>query len=973
MNTFPIIFLITACITSYAQGSFSNNPGSPNEWKNISSENKPWTRWWWHGSAVTKEGITTELEALKAVGIGGVEITPIYGVLGYEDKFINYLSDEWISLLIHTLKEGERLGLGIDMATGTGWPFGGPWVTDADACKNFQYKVYEVTGGSSLKDKIEFIQQPFLNAVGSQIYEVSETFSTERGTSEDKGKAPAKINAKAINIADLVQPISANKNLQALALDQVQFERPLPLTVLMGYGSKGEIINLTNKVDGNGKLHWTAPSGKWKVYALFQGWHGKMVERAGPGGEGNVIDHFSAQALKNYLDRFDSAFKEHDISTLRAFFNDSYEVDDARGTANWTSDLLDEFQKRRGYDLLQHLPALLGNDEKEKHERILCDYRETISELVLNNFTQPWKKWAHEKKALVRNQAHGSPANILDLYSTVDIPEIEGVDPLRIKMASSAANVTGKKLASAEAATWLNEHFESNLADIKVALDRFMLNGINHIVYHGTAYSPEHEPWPGWLFYAAVHLNQRNPLWQDFDVLNAYVTRCQSFLQNTSADNDVLLYYPIYDRFSMPGNQMIEHFDGVEKQFAGTSFARSAQMMLESGYAFDYISDKQIEKLIFEKGSLITEGLAHYKTIVIPHCKYIPLKTLEKLFKLSEAGATIIFIDGMPKTFSGYAAFKKDSIAFSTLNYKLSNGISTKKNLKVGSNLQHLLAETECRKESMVAEGISCLRKKDNQGASIYMLNNQKDSTFHGWLPLHTKAQTVLIYDPMTGLSGKGSIKTTDDQVVHVYVQLSSHQTLILKTTNEPVNQNPYPFYEPKGGRIHLDGKWHLRFISGGPQIPKAVEIDSLTSWTNFTGEEYRSFSGSAIYEIKFSYSKSGIEHWLLDLGSVDESAEIFLNGDSICTLVGPPYAIVIPSSLLKKDNELTIRVSNLMMNRIAFMDRKNIFWKKFYNVNFPARRPENRENGIFNASGISPRSSGLIGPLRLMAVQTIK
>ena len=99
-------------------------------WPAITRETKPWTRWWWHGSAVTKEGITTEMEAYQKAGLGGLEITPIYGVLGYEDRFVNYLSPQWIELLLHTLKEAERLDMGIDMATGTGWPFGGPWVKD---------------------------------------------------------------------------------------------------------------------------------------------------------------------------------------------------------------------------------------------------------------------------------------------------------------------------------------------------------------------------------------------------------------------------------------------------------------------------------------------------------------------------------------------------------------------------------------------------------------------------------------------------------------------------------------------------------------------------------------------------------------------------------------------------------------------------------------------------------------------------
>ena len=78
-------------------------------------------------------------------------------------------------------------------------------------------------------------------------------------------------------------------------------------------------------------------------------------------------------------------------------------------------------------------------------------------------FTTEWREWAAGKQALIRNQAHGSPANILDLYAASGIPEIEGTDLLRIKFASSAGHVTGKPLVSAEAATWLDDHFLSSL------------------------------------------------------------------------------------------------------------------------------------------------------------------------------------------------------------------------------------------------------------------------------------------------------------------------------------------------------------------------------------------------------------------------------------------------------------------------------------------------------------------------------
>jgi hypothetical protein len=921
-------------------------------WPVISSETKPWTRWWWHGNAVTHEGITANLESLKAAGIGGVEITPIYGVYGYEDTFINYLSPEWIERLLYTLKEADRLGLGVDMATGTGWPFGGPWVTDADACRNFRYKIYPVKGGRSLTDRIVFIQEPYLRAVGNHL---------PRTPVSGIESSPL-IDTEQLSITDIIQPISANKDLQALAIDQVQFERKLPLKIAMAYGNHGACIDLTDKVDADGKLNWTAPSGEWKVYAVFEGWHGKMVERAGPGGEGNVIDHFSAMALKNYLNRFDSALKDHDIHSLRAFFNDSYEVDDARGAADWTPALFEEFKKRRGYDLRLHLPALTGNDLPEKNERVLCDYRETISELLLENFTRQWKEWAHQKSALVRNQAHGSPANILDLYSVVDIPEIEGIEPLRIRMASSAANVSDKKLVSAEAATWLNEHFESNWSDVKIALDRFMLHGINHLVYHGNAYSPVNEPWPGWLFYAAVHFNSRNPLWDDFNALNTYTARCQAFLQNSSPDNDILLYYPAYDPFSTPGNELIQHFDGIGKQFSGTSFARCAETMMKKGYAFDYVSDKQLQETRYEKNRVISAAGTAYNTIVIPHCQYIPLETLEKVHALSQQGVSVIFFEGLPETFSGFNDLEGKKKKYRALIKGLKNP-DTK--IITGDSISQLLSMTGARRESLTDEGIGYIRKKDAKGRTLYFINNLNDGPFEGWLPVNVSTKNIDIFEPMTGVAGKGKVNRTEKDKASVYVQLTAHQSLILRTDPEDDEKQAFPFYSAAAKSRPLAGPWKIVFQSGGPSLPPTLQIDSLISWTNF-GEVYQAFSGSASYETTFGNPNFTTTHWKLTLGAVKESARVYLNGEFSGTLIGPDYSLTFESSLLKEQNELKIVVSNLMANRIADMDRKGIFWKKFYNVNFPSRKAENRKDGLFDASSWLPKPSGLIGPVQI-------
>jgi len=276
-----IIFLFCAVL-------FFVNVNAQIKWPAITQQTKPWTRWWWEGSAVDKQNLTWTMQQYQQAGLGGLEITPIYGVKGAEDKFIDFLSPKWVEMLQHSLTEGKRLGLGIDMATGTGWPFGGPWVEDKDAAKYVAYKMYALNGGEMLKDTIQYRQESFVRTA----------------------------NGKPLKVDQVLNPITANKNLQAMALDQVRFDVMLPLQLVMAYNETGSNVDVTKNVS-NGKLNWTAPAGKWKLIALFEGLHGKMVERAAPGGEGRAIDHFNGQALKNYLSKFDQAFAGKDISSLQ--------------------------------------------------------------------------------------------------------------------------------------------------------------------------------------------------------------------------------------------------------------------------------------------------------------------------------------------------------------------------------------------------------------------------------------------------------------------------------------------------------------------------------------------------------------------------------------------------------------------------------------------------------------------------------
>ncbi|MEO8622141.1 MAG: glycosyl hydrolase [bacterium] len=829
-------------------------PAAP-AWPTISPEMRPWTRWWWQGSAVNKADLTTNLDQYRQAGLGGVELTPIYGVKGAEQENIAYLSPRWVEMLEHTLTESRRLGLGVDISNGTGWPFGGPTVGEEHAAKYVARKTYALRSGERLADTIAFTQAPLVRAVTGQV-----------------------------PISSLKDPIATTPNLQALAIDQVRFPKALPLQTLMAYSTAGTVVDLTSRVGRTGVLDWTAPEGQWTLYAVFQGWHGKQVERAAPGGEGNVIDHFATQPITRYLARFDRAFAGRNVGGVRAFFNDSYEVDDASGQGDWTPRMFDEFRARRGYDLRQQLPALFDSGTADTARRVLSDYRQTISDLMLDGFTRTWADWAHRRHGVIRNQAHGSPANILDLYAASDIPETEGTELTRIKFATSAAHVTGKRLASAEAATWLGEHFLSRLSDVRAVLDDLFLGGVNHVFYHGTAYSPASEPWPGRLFYAAVEFNPRNSWWRDFSELNAYATRVQSFMQSGAPDNDVLLYFPIFDRFAerprpnrgraaapttlappATGAQgqmsaLLEHFDAIPATDS-SAFRLAADSMLARGYSFDYVSDRQLGNVRVRNTRLLT-GDARYRTVLVPAAHYVPSATVEKLATLAREGATIAFYRGLPSDVPGLSHLAQQRATLHTITASwhfspvagsntVQRAVVGKGVVLLGDDIDALLTVAGARRETATDAGLKLIRRRERNGTTFFIVNAGTKSV-DGWVPLSATARSAAVYAPMHAASGMGRLRRTASGS-EVYLQFPVGASRIVRTFDTEVNGAPWPYVEPAGTAVALNATWTLNFAAGGPMLPAEVRNAPLGSWTDLAGEDVKNFSGTARYITEFA------------------------------------------------------------------------------------------------------------------------
>lgn len=920
MNKKLIIFLLyVSVIFLLASNSFNAQVKLSTH-----NEHKPWTYWWWLGSAVDKENITYNLEKFAEVGIGGVQIIPIYGVKGYEEKFIDYLSPKWIEMLGYTSKECERLGLRMDMTIGTGWPFGGPQVTSQQASSQFIDLSFEVDYGEV---KINLLKEANLK------YEKKGEFSI------------VAVNA---------------------FLDE-------------------KIIDIKSYVNADGILEWKSEFDKCKIIALISVSPIQQVKRSAPGAKGSVVDPFSVEALNNYLSYFDEAFKLYNGKMVRSFYHDSYEY----YGADWTNNFLNEFASRRGYNFIEVLPKFFGAADEETISRIKTDYRHTFSELH-ENFIDRTTKWSNEKGALFRNQAHGSPTNLLDTYAASDIPECEVfgapkldipglvydkrftreefVDPLILKFSSSAAHVSGKNLISSETGTWISEHFRESLSQIKTEIDLLFYSGVNHIFFHGIPYSPKNEEWPGWKFYASTDYGPNNSLWNDLPSLTKYIELCQSILREGEPDNDILLYFPIWDLWHSPIGKLIHlQIHQPEDWLYKTNFYKTAKELFEKGFSFDYISDKQIEKLHVE-GDLIYSNNNSYKSIIIPSCRFIPVETLEKLNEFVNAGGTVIFVDDIPEDVPGYFKYRERKNELIKIKDRLL-AIAHTKSIKVIEEME-LVAQLNLlgvKREFFSDYNINFIRRK-NRNEKFYFLVNQQSSPLNDWTKLAYKAENIIITDPQTGNSGFAKTKNNDDGTISIYLQLNPGESLILKMTDEAVNYPEWNYLLASKEGYQINGEWNVEFIKGGPSLPSSIVLNQLESWTNFNDPESNRFAGTAKYSIKFINPDSNVNNWILDLGKVCESARVRINNKDITTLWSVPFIVSLKDELIKGENILEVEVTNLSANRIRDLDIRGVNWKKFYDINFV-----NIHYKKFDASEWDLVDSGLIGPVTLFPAKVLK
>ena len=845
-------------------------------WPTVTNEAKPGARWWWLGSAVDKENLQWNLKQYADHGIGSVEITPIYGVQGNEANNIPYLSDKWMSMLRETQTYGKAYGIEIDMATGTGWPFGGPWVPLEESA-----------------NRVIFVDTVFCGKV----------------------------------IKGLPLAVAA-KDRKNSRLQKVMAYGPVD-----GYRV---VVDVTDNV-ADGKLTWTAPvDTDWRIIAVYIRYGVMKVKRAAPGGEGLVIDHFDRTAVANYLKHIETAFERTGTPYPRTFFNDSYEVSEA----TWTPTLFQEFEKRRLYRLEEHLPELIDGDVKT-----VADYRETLGDLLLENFTQQWTAWAHSHGATTRNQAHGSPANLIDCYAAVDIPEIEGfglsefgikglrTDPGKtrkndsdysmFKYAPSAAHVCGKPYTSSETFTWLTEHFRTSLSQLKPDLDLMFCAGVNHMYFHGTCYSPKDDPWPGWKFYASIDMSPTNSIWRDAPYFMQYVERCQSFLQWGQPDNDFLVYLPVRDMWQKNPKKLLMQFSIHAMGKLAPEFIKTILDIDRAGFDCDYISERLLMGVTYKNGMLETAAGTRYKGLIIPGSGNMPEAVKTHINALKALGAKIYY------------------------------------------HVDAKQLATAAKPETMkIQYCLKAIRRKNPTGYHYFIANLTPDD-IDADIPLAVDFQSATFFNPLNGDITPAPIS---DGKIHI--ALRSGESIIVQTQNKAPESVPHiAVPQQQIEEIPMKAPWQLSFTEEAPKVGKTFTLNTPRTWETLDDSTAVTM-GTGIYTTKLKLTKKdlkGAQSWQIDLGDVRESARVYINGKFVGCAWSVPFVLDIKPNILKVgQNDIRIEVTNLPANRIADFDRRGVKWRKMEEINVV---DINYKKTTYDNWG--PVPSGLNSEVKLIKIKT--
>lgn len=664
---------------------------------------RPMVRWWWPGLDVREDELVRELDEMDRLGIGGAELQP-FGIglpadlakidPGMAARVHRFMQPFHYHVMQRVVEEAGRRGMFIDITQNSAWPTGGTHITIEDSHKTLLFGVTTVRGPQPWKGRTPALQP-------LRMY----TFF-------------GKVMPMLVKGMKLIEYIPEDKKLIRVVAGRCT-SRPGQFSSWKVKASTqlelDSMVDLTDRVDASGALQWDVPEGTWQIFAVYEGSAGAralMDARGEPGKRALMVDHFDHEAEVRHLEAFLGQAREHFGhefgKTFRAFFTDSFEL---ISPMHWKRGFLDEFKRRRGYDITPYLPAMYvplkdvgywsyGNEiglpnfdfAGDAGQRMRWDWQRTLSELFVDEFIRPMAEWAHANGLQSRVQGYGMLADPLAMLGCSDIPETEqlyGGGALNfLKLAGAAGTLYERPVVTSETLVWQGRACMTTPLKWRVGIDRLYEAGINQVVYHGFPYHHPGFAHPGYHPFSSPHLkmmtfssdmSESDPLLAGVaPAINAYAARAQHLLQRSRTSARVGIFYQLYDYPN--GNYIREELvQGVldaqdaplpkenfitgmimpsktevtgDRKWIQDSAALASTLVAHGHYPLYFNEDRLIQARIAGRAAVM--GEAAFEALIVFRERSLTVETAEKLRELAAAGIPVVFVGERPDRNPGY-------------------------------------------------------------------------------------------------------------------------------------------------------------------------------------------------------------------------------------------------------------------------------------------------------------------------------
>ncbi len=712
--------------------------------------------------------------------------------------------------------------------------------------------------------------------------------------------------------------------------------------------NSSDILDITDKLDKNGQLNWEAPAGDWTILRVGYTLTGRENSPATEAGRGLECDKLNPSHVESFfekgINRVVESNKQFTGGSFNSILTDSYE---ARGM-NWTEHFGKEFEKRRGYSIVTHLPVLCEEvvDNVEVTERFLFDFRQTIADLFKENFYEKMQRLSKESNLIYMAEAAGAQQVMSDplTYSgALDIPMTEfwvnhtdefpaislNGDVLGVV---SAGQVYNKKFVAAEAFTAGVGNWSKGPYNLKRAGDAAFAIGINRLYFHSYTHQPD-ESYPGWQMVPWGTAINRKLTWWDFsEAWIEYLSRCQFMLQQGNRVTDLLA-------FSGEGAGSSSYFafqpDSIRVRtqgWGGSGQLKLFREMAGEGYSWTACNkDVIMNRLSVEDGWLTLPGGQKFRLLMLPDLQSLSPEILLKLKELVSDGA--ILYGPKPESSPGLSSYPNcdqqvkqlagelwgDMVGMNTVSNKLGKG-EVFYGIPLKELYERILLQPDFLYESQSGDSPDIMyHHRVTEDAEYYFLSNQSGAAESLNCSFRISGKQPELWDPATGECF--AVETYEEKNGRIYtaIDLEPYGSVFIVFRSKNAKELPVLKKLQHKEEIEVNGPWTVSFEPslGGPG---KVVFGDLQSWHLNTDKGIRYYSGIAGYEQEVFISDEMLaENSIvkIDLGKVNEVAKVFINGKPAGICWKPPYQLNISAYLKSGFNLIEIKVANHWANRL--------------------------------------------------------